>query len=105
MLRKELSGLYQALRAIFGEMDAAGVAGTPSSVPPTTSAIWESWKEQLPGAPAKLIDALLIHGEMNAVQLRVAMHCHINTVYETTAKMQKMGLLNKNGGKYSLKEL
>lgn len=105
-LRRQLSPLYQALQQVFGELDIIGTPDSPSLADPRKVAVWESWKTKLGGGkPAELIDALLQHGEMNAVQLRVAMHCHINTVYETTGKLLKLGILSKNGGKYSLREL
>lgn len=108
-LRRQLNPLFQALRAVFGEIDAIAPEelSSATAAPPSRSrGVWESWKEKLgAGKAADLIDALLDHGEMNAVQLRVAMKCHINTVYEMTAKLQKLGLVNKIGSKYSLKEL
>ena len=102
-LKQYLQPFHTALQMIFGELEH--IDGSDDSLPSKVSSVWESWKSKLGGNPAKLIDSLLIHREMNAVQLRVAMQCHINSVYETTAKLQKMGLLNKNGGKYSLKDL
>jgi len=109
VLRRKLDPFRVVIAAIFGELDVIPVdEAVMVSAPPVDDrkrAVWESWKQKLGGKPADLIDALLVHGEMNAVQLRVAMRCHINSVYEATAKLQKMGLLNKSGGKYSLKQL
>jgi hypothetical protein len=108
-LRRQLLPLFQALRAVFGEIDTiAPPESDQSGAAPQSDkkrAVWESWKQKLGGKPAELIDALLDHREMSAVQLRVALKCHIQTVYDTTAKLQKLGLVNKKGGKYSLKEL
>lgn len=108
-LRKILLPLHQGMRLIFAEIDhIVPSGGETHQVAPASDkkhAVWESWKQKLGGKPADLIDALLVHEEMSAVQLRVAMKCHINSVYECTARLQKMGLVNKNGGKYSLKEL
>jgi len=106
-LRKTLTPLYSSLQVLFGEMEA--VAGSETASEPRIgerqSKVWESWKQKLGGMSARFIQALLDHGEMNAAQLRVAMQCRQQTVYETASKMNKLGLINKNGGRYSLKEL
>jgi hypothetical protein len=104
-IRRQLEPWHNALGLLFGELDEQGISDAPTSVPTRIAGVWESWKQKLGGKSADLIDALLQHGVMNAPQLRVAMKCHINSVYETTAKLQKLGLVNKNGGRYSLKEL
>jgi len=104
-LKRVLDPLYRALQEIYEDIGDIPSDDTTITVSSRTAAVWNKWKQDLGGKAGDLIDALLQHREMNAVQLRVAMHCHINTVYETTARMQKLGLLNKNGGKYSLKEL
>lgn len=107
-LRKILLPLHQGLKLIFGEMDAiAPDQGRYSEAPANDkkTAIWESWKQKLGGPSALLIQSLLDHGQMNAAQLRVAMKCHVNTVYETTAKMKRLGLISNVAGKFSLREL
>jgi hypothetical protein len=105
-LRRELSPLYNALRRLFGEIDNLGVEDEPAPrVQPKTSAIWESWKRKLGGKPAEFIDILLEHGEMSAAQLKIAAHCGQRTVYDTIFKLNKAGLVNKNGGKFSLKQI
>lgn len=120
MLRKQLSPLYRALQAVFGELDAAGVTdstvpdpqsagpGATHGIEPRVAALWASWKQKLGGAdsaPSRVIDALLTHGEMNVAQLRVAGKMAQQTVYDSVSKLHKLGLLNKNGGRYSLKQL
>ncbi len=66
-LRKQLHPLHEALKMVFGELDAAGVEDSADApVNPRTSAVWESWKSKLPGRTAQIIDALLLHGEMNS---------------------------------------
>lgn len=106
-LRRQLSPLYKALQDVFGELDKAGVqdgqvdTGTSSRV----SAVWESWKSKLPGNTAKVIDALLLHGEMNSTQIGIAIGIHRNNVPQLIWKLNKAGLITKNGTKYSLKQL
>jgi hypothetical protein len=109
-LRQQLRPLHLALRAVFGELDAIPIsdsrAGPPgAALDSRVVSVWESWQKKLPGLPAKFIGALLEHGQMNPAQLRVAMQCRKNGVYETATKLNKLGLLDKNGSMYSLKEL
>jgi hypothetical protein len=105
-LRRVLTPLYRALQAVFGEIDAMGIGDVQQSeVGAKATGVWKSWQQKLPGMPAKFIEVLLEHGEMSVAQIRVAAHCGQQTVYDVTSKLHKLGLLNKNGGKYSLKEL
>lgn len=102
--RQQIIGWAHAMRAIFGgNAETVSQQTTPEN--PKVSRVWESWKQKLPGKPAEIIQALLEHGEMNVAQIRVAAHCGQQTVYDVTSKLYKLGLINKNGGKYSLKAL
>lgn len=103
-LREVLGPLYNGLQMIHGEIDAMGLEdSTPKTAP--KSAIWEDWKQKLGGKPAEAIDVLHLHGEMNAVQLRLHLHCGNDYIYNVISKLNKAGLINKNGGRISLKEL
>jgi hypothetical protein len=112
-LRKQLTPLFRALQLVFGEIDViapetgASASANTAPVSDRKRAVWESWKQKLGGGnAAAFIDALLNHGELTPVQMRVAMGIsRQQTVYDTANKLTKVGLLNKNGGKYSLKEL
>ena len=107
-LRRQLSPLYRALQGVFGELDAAGIADAAQPNGPTntrTAAVWEAWKKRLGGKPAELIDALLLHGDMDSAQIAIAIQCHKNSVPQIVYKLNKAGLLNKNGGRFSLKQL
>jgi DNA-binding transcriptional regulator GbsR (MarR family) len=115
MLRKQLGPLYRALQAVFGELDAAGITDTPAAQPgaapvpagqdPRVTAVWQAWKEKFPPACGKVIDALLLHGELNSVQLKVTARLGTSSVSESISKLNKAGLINKNGGRFSLKSL
>jgi len=120
MLRRQLNPLYRALQAVFGELDAAGVGDSPlsdeSSPPreggapsqdPRVSTVWTAWKERfgVGSGPARVIDALLLHGDLNVAQLKVAGQMATQTVYDSVSKLNKLGLIDKNGGRYSLKKL
>lgn len=106
-LRKQLSPLYRALQAVFGELDAAGIGDTApvGNGDPRVSAVWDSWKSRMGGSYAKVIDALLTHGELNTQQLSVVVGLHRTTIPALIHKLNKNGLINKNGGKFSLKPL
>lgn len=111
-LRRQLTPLYRALQAVFGELDSAGIgddaASSPSSGPTPTDArvkaVWDSWKSKM-GTSAKVIDALLLHGEMNTQQLAIACGVDRTTIPGYIMKLNKAGLLNKQGGRFSLKKL
>ena len=106
-LRKTLTPLYQSLQMVFGQMEtvSAGIdAPSSAAIEPRVKAVWDNWKSKL-GSTAKIIDALLLHGEMNTQQLSVATGFHRTTIPAHIFKLNKNGLINKNGGKFSLKQL
>lgn len=115
MLRQQLGPLYRALQAIFGEIEAAGVEDVPMGTgAPSASAarsdarvtaVWESWKVRLGGQCAKVIDVLLTHGEMNTTQLAIAVGTRRQNIPNLIYKLNQAGLINKNGGRFSLKSL
>lgn len=109
-LRETLAPLYKALGAIFGEIDALGTvessAAAETSVPRRSSPVWDSWKNRLGGASAKIIDILMLHGELTQEQIRI--HVGTNrkqTIYDAISKLNKAGIINKRDGRISLKEL
>lgn len=113
-LRWQLGPLYRALQAVFGELDAAGVSDGPAAQTPTStsavetrvSVVWQSWKTKLGGTVAKGIDALLLHGDLDTQQLAIAAGVDKRTVTNTIVyKLNGAGLINKNGGRFSLKQL
>lgn len=104
-LRTQLKPLHLALKAVFGEIDAIGGDDSPQAANPRVAAVWENWKQKLPGATAKIIDALQLHGEMNGQQLAIAIGCHRNSIPQLIYKLNKAGLIQKNGGRFSLKSL
>lgn len=115
-LRRQLSPLYRALQAVFGELDAAGVADAPAAQTaaagpsaagapdPRVAAVWDAWKSKM-GTAAKIIGALQVHGELNTQQLAVVVGLHRTTIPALILKLNKAGLINKNGGRFSLKAL
>jgi len=104
-LRRQLSPLYQALQKVFGEIEGAGMEDDSAPVIDSRQkAIWESWKAKMPGRPAQVIDALLLHGEMNSQAIAVAIGIHRNNVPQIMTRINKAGILGKNGNKYFLKQ-
>jgi hypothetical protein len=107
-LRAILSPLYGGLQRVFGELDVAGV-DTGSAAPPELqkerNAGWQLWINKLPGKRGEFIRVLLEHGEMTREQIKVATKSGNTTVSDTISKLKGMGLVEKHGDKYSLKEL
>jgi type II secretory pathway component PulJ len=110
-LRQVLNPLYTGLRQIYGHMEgipgpqgSAGSTGS-SSISDAKRQVWQEWIQKLPGARANFISALLTHKEMNAKQLRVVMKCRIETVYDAAKALYKLGLIEKRGTNYALKDL
>lgn len=107
-LRRQLTPLYRALQGVFGELDAAGVedAAQPGAPPANArvTAVWDNWKSKM-GTAAKVIDALQLHGELNTQQLAVAVGLHRTTIPALIHKLNKAGLITKNGGRFALKQL
>ena len=104
-LRRVLTPLYRGLVHIFGEIEVMGVEAEQSSGKPKNSAVWESWKQKLGGKTGEAIDVLLLHGEMNAQQLRIHLKCGNEYVYKVITKLANANLINRNGPRISLKEL
>lgn len=109
-MRNTLSPLYQALQLLFGDMEELGYTpGAENSAgakgAPQHSAVWDSWKQKLGGKTAEAIDVLALHGEMNAEQLRIHLRCARTHIYNVIGALNKAGIIHKNGGRVSLKQL
>lgn len=105
-LRITLRPLHEGLLIIFGEMEAMGVDMPTSAPAAKSSAAWDSWKNRLGGVSARIIDILMLHGELNQEQIRI--HVGTNrkqTIYDAISKLNKAGIINKRDGRISLKEL
>lgn len=104
-LRESLNPLYLALQAIYGDLDSVGIPAVASGASPQKSAVWESWKQKLPSGEAKAIDALLLHGSLTTAQLRIHIGCATRTALNIASSLKSKGLVTKDNGKLSLKEL
>ena len=109
-LQHSLRSQYMALRAIFGEIEAAGVEDAPphsSGVTPAAPQFdprWEAWKQKFAGTKkAAVIDALLNHGSMSRAQLRAATNSGWSTIDKALAQLSGIDIIRKSGDKWSLK--
>jgi hypothetical protein len=103
-----LAQVHKVLKMLFGEIsrvDAGEV--TPPQVETTSRAnsVWDKWIQKLGGNRGAILKSLLEHGEMTRVQLRVASQVPEGSLNGITSELYKMGLINRAGGKYSLKQL
>lgn len=108
-LQRQLAPLYKALQGVFGEIEhivGADGASQGNGGDPRVVAVWASWKTKLGATVAKGIDALMVHGELDTQQLAIAAGLDKRTITNTVIyKLNQAGLINKNGGRFSLKAL
>lgn len=104
-LRRQLAPLHKALQQIFGEIESLGVEDIALASPASNTARWDDWKARLGPSCAKVIDALLLGGEMTVKAIMTTAKMGQQTVYQATSKMGQAGIITKNGGKFSLKAL
>lgn len=105
-LRKQLSPLYRALQVVFGELDAAGIES--DDAPPAnarTTTMWGVWKDKLGKGPAKVIDALLLHGAMTRKQIAVASGYSPQNISNIISDLNKASLITKDGDRVTLRTL
>jgi len=111
-LRDQLSGLYRAMKAIFGEIELVSpLAVVPpppdngASAPSPQSGRWSNLINKLGGNRGKFIHALADFGPSTASQVAAAMGItRIQTVYDTSHQLMKLGVVTKKGDQYALKE-
>lgn len=111
-LRRQLLPMYRAFQAVFGELDAVvsdaeDARETAPGAGDRVRSVWDSWIQKFgPGSTSgRFILALLDHGALSAKQMKVVAKMADQTVYDTARKLSGLGLLVKNGSKYSLKQL
>jgi len=106
-LQETLTPLYRGLAKIFGEIADIGLSNEQASSSPQSnhSAVWEAWKSRLGKPCAKIIEALQLHRTMNQTQIAIATGISRGNVPTYIFRINKAGLINKNGREYSLKEL
>ena len=105
-LRKKLKPFYDLLRVVFGELDAIApeAEDEASAVTPKNAAIWESWKQKLGTSAARIIAALQEHKDLNTTQLVIVAKMDRRTINNAIYKINQAGLIDKNAGRFSLKQ-
>jgi len=111
-LRDQLSGLYRAMKAIFGEIELVSPLAASVPVPENGAATpspqagrWTNLLNKLGGHRASFIQALVDFGPSTASQIRAAMGItRMPTVYDTAHQLMKLGVVVKKGEAYALKE-
>lgn len=120
-LKAQLGPLYQTLRALFGDIELidpesqrnVGVTvesdlkpgGIHADQDARVHAVWERWKADVGPKCAKVIDVLLDRPGLNQTQLAIAVGCRRQRVSDYIFKLNKLGLIDKSGGRFSLKQL
>jgi small-conductance mechanosensitive channel len=116
-MREKLEPFYRLLQALWGDIEVidpqpAVQTQSPnqqSSTPPVNdkaAAAWDEWKTRMAGAAAKIITALQTHADADVAQLCILIGTsRKQTVYDAICKLNKAGLINNNGDRFSLKQL
>lgn len=99
--RRDLFSLLQSGRVVFG--GAVPATESSASAPPSEAA-WRMWKERLPGACPKVIDALLIQ-PLTATQLIAATKTSHSTIQRALSVLEANSLIEKDGQRIRLKRL
>ncbi len=94
---------HQMFQDLFGDMDRVAVSGNHHQ----NADVYEPWKERLGGGMAKMIDALLKHGELTRTQLATVAGLSSNsgTYSNYISKLNSNGLLEKEGDKLRLRKI
>lgn len=100
-LRKQLQPQYESLQALFGELDQAGavaesVVGTAGQ--PIPASRYDAWKQRLPPACGKVIDALLTQ-PLTQSQLETYCKMHFNTVRNSLLTLKSNSIVEKDSDK------
>jgi outer membrane murein-binding lipoprotein Lpp len=103
-LRAQLSPLFQALRAVFGQMDSISTDAAPEAAP--KNAKWDVIKQRLTPRLREAIDILQVQSRMTRTQLAAAMRMdRSNCTKNVVAILLRQGLAVDDGQGISLKEL
>jgi len=105
-LQVQLSPLHRALRAVFGEIELAvgeeeiSTVNSPTPNSPSSSVDprWQSYKDSMPGAPSRIIDALLAHRDgLNIAQLSKLLRMDYNTAKNAVSRLRSVGAVTQDG--------
>lgn len=104
-IQRVLQPQFDALKKLFGMLPAGNDAPAGEIRAPQFDQRWDAWKQKLgPGtAPARVIDALLMHGPLNRSQLRQAGELGWSTLDAATSRLKNLSLIEKVGDRWNLK--
>lgn len=103
--RRQLVALLQSGRVVFGGIEApASQQPSPSTPMPHNRDAWSAWKQQLPPACGRVIDALLVQ-PLTISQLRTICKIGYSTVTSALGILSRNGLIEKDGDRNRLKRL
>lgn len=102
--RKVWAGILANLRAAFSGAQVAAPESASGAPMPQSSAAWQMWKDRLPPACGKIIDALLIQPLTMTQMIRVCGLAY-STVKANVAILKNNTLLEKDGDRWKLKRL
>jgi FtsZ-binding cell division protein ZapB len=110
-IRKQFEPWYRALRALFGELDAAGIGATSengASNSPLDSSRYQPWKDKFPGQAATAIDILAKY-EAGLTRKQLAGFLRVEpgsgTMSQIIFKLNKAELIDKDGNIIRLRRL
>jgi hypothetical protein len=106
-LKQSLQPFYQALQMIFGDLEDVEVEPTGESAAatgPISERAYQAWKERLPPACGKIIDALLVQ-PLTITQISSMCKMHYDTASKALGILSKNGLIQKNGNLNQLRRL
>jgi hypothetical protein len=111
ILRRQLSPLHHALRAVFGEIElavgqeefATPASPTANSSPtsaatPSDDARWQAYRNNFPGVPAAVIDVLLANpAGLNINQIAAFLRRSYDTAKQAVARLKASGAVVRDG--------
>lgn len=95
MLRRMFAPLHKATSVMVGEIT------TDETL--QSSGKWDAIKQRVGPKLAEVIDLLLIQGAMTTTQIANATRCSGEAARQRMDKLRGQGLVEKNGGHFSLK--
>jgi len=103
-IRRQLSPLYGALKQLFGELDKFEDSVPAGNNQPIPSSVYDAWKQRLPPACGRVIDALLVQ-PMGYGQLKNYCKMGASTLDQALAKLRANNLIEKDGTQNRLKRI
>lgn len=110
-LRRQLEPMFKALKMVFGEIsrvdaDEQIAAGSTNGTQSKSDSIWQQRKNKIGGRAGDAIQAFLdLDKALTRDQIRIALGCGWTTVDAAIKKLSDMGLIERSGREWRLKQL